>query len=80
MSDDFDFKGTRTIAYDCTLRRPGCAIVQGIMGGTVSGRALDTIGYWLTAPTPDMMVYTVTSPQLRKLVEITHEFNKGKQR
>lgn len=77
---DFDFEDTRTIAYDCVLKRPGCAIIQGLMGGTVSAFALQSIGHWLTVPTPDMRLYTVTKSQLRQLVMITRDFNKGKPR
>jgi hypothetical protein len=60
-----------TIAYDTTLKRPGCVVVQRGLGATISNEDLHRMEGWLTAPTPDMKVYEVTSEQIEKLVEIT---------
>lgn len=76
-----DFEGVLSIAYDATLRRPGCAIMQSVMGATIPHSALDIIigvEYWVVHPTPDMKLYEVTAAQLKKLGEITRSFNKGK--
>lgn len=64
----------KTIAYDCTLRRPGCVLVQVGMGATISNQELEftfDTEDWLLAPTPDMKVYPVTDAQLERLGVIT---------
>lgn len=66
----------KTIAYDCTLKRPGCVLLQVALGATLSNEELianfDTED-WLLAPTSDMVVYPVTDDQLKKLSVITKQ-------
>ncbi len=62
------------IVYDCTLRRPGCVIIQAGMGGDVPDFASRFPSEsWLVAPTKDMRTYKVTEDQLKKLVEMTEK-------
>jgi hypothetical protein len=65
----------KSIAYDCSLKRPACILIQAVMGGTVSSQELHDlfpVGSWLLHPTADMKVYQVTEDQLVKLGQITH--------
>ena len=68
-----------TIAYDTELMRPGCANVQRALGGTIPNADLHDLDteLWLTAPTPAMGVYPITSPeqfeQLRAQQSAFHE-------
>ena len=58
-----------TIAYDVELKRPGCAIVQRALGGSISNEDLHRMDNWLTAPTPAMRLYTLTDrDQLERLI------------
>lgn len=62
------------IAYDAALKKPGCVLLQAVMGGTVPPSKFHECfdaADWLLAPTPDLRVYEVTEEQLRKLTEIT---------
>lgn len=61
-----------TIAYDLTLRRPGCALLQAAYGATVSPFDLHRMDGWLLAPTDDLKLYEVTTDQLEQLVQITN--------
>ncbi len=55
------------IAYDCTLRRPACPLLQAALGCDRLAGHFDS-EHWLTEPTPNMQVYQVTVEQLRELV------------
>jgi hypothetical protein len=71
-----------TIAYDCTLRRPGCALLQAAYGATVSSFDLSRMDRWLLAPTDDLELYVVTDEQLEHLILVTNdspETEKGEQ-
>lgn len=57
------------VLYDVTLMRPGCVLLQAMVGGTVDGLTLQSIGEWLTAPTPDMKLYTASDETLDMMVE-----------
>lgn len=61
----------RRIAYDTVLKRPGCVLLQAVMGGTVDVAKLFPAGQWVIEPTPNLKVYEVTEEQLQMLVEIT---------
>lgn len=73
-----------TVAYDIKLKRPGCVLVQPVLGATITNWELmshfdwelmshfDT-STWLLTPTPDMHVYRTTKAQLERLAEITRE-------
>lgn len=64
---------THKIAYDMTLCRPACILIQVVLGGTVSAEQLARFppGSWLTAPTPDMQLYAVTDADLAQAVKLT---------
>lgn len=67
------------IAYDCTLRRPGCVILQAVMGCDAAGRELSMrfdSKLWLVAPTPDLKLYDCTPEQGEQLLAITAAFHK----
>lgn len=56
------------IAYDAVLKKPGCVLIQAVMGGDIPDfAALFPSESWLLAPTPDMKLYTVTEKQLTYL-------------
>jgi hypothetical protein len=60
-------------AYDCKLKRPGCVILQAVMGGGSTydlHRFFDATS-WLIAPTPDMVVIEGTEEQWKQAGEIT---------
>ena len=62
------------IAFDVTLRRPGCAIVQALYGADVAIIHRFDPNTWLTSPTPDMKVYEVKDEEmLEKLIVIVRE-------
>ena len=65
-----------TIAYDCKLIRPGCAILQAILGGSPGIANKFSSESWLVHPTPDMKVYQVTDEQLKNLIRITNAAQK----
>lgn len=67
------------IAYDRTLMRPGCAVVQAGLGGTPGiANAFDS-HLWLVAPTDDMRVYPLRDEeQLARLIQITEAHHKEK--
>lgn len=51
-----------TIAFDFKLMRPGCAIVQRVLGTSIGNDQLDRFDDWLTTVTPDMKVATIFTP------------------
>lgn len=62
------------IAYDLTLKRPGCALVQAAVGcdSKIANRFHSRT--WLTEPTKDMAVYPLDNEdQLAKLVTVTEK-------
>lgn len=58
-----------TIAFDCTLMRPGCVLLQASLGCPyLIAQAFDQSS-WLLAPTDDLKVYPLANEdQLRELV------------
>ncbi len=65
---------TYLLAYDVTLRRPGCVLLQGAMGGTVPQEKFLTLfktESWLLAPTKDMKLYPTTPEQLEVVAKKT---------
>lgn len=60
------------IAYDCDLRRPGCVLMQAVMGGDSSAVSkLFDSSSWLLSPTPGMRVIAGTEEEWKKAVKIT---------
>jgi hypothetical protein len=59
---------TRRIAFDIEEMRPGCVLLQAILGGhTQIAHEFETRD-WLLEPTPGLRVYEVTKEQLAQLV------------
>jgi hypothetical protein len=56
--------------YDVRLRRPACALLQSLMGGTVSNEDLMFLGDWLVNPTPGMQLYRVSREELDALKKL----------
>ena len=63
------------VAYDVSLRRPGCVLLQAAMGGTYKSAALfsklfdpDQLSL---APTEEMKAYRTTETQLEMVAEMT---------
>lgn len=65
---------TYVLVYDVKLRRPGCVLLQAVMGGTVPRgiffKLFDATD-WLLAPTPGMTTYRTTLPELEAVARIT---------
>lgn len=59
------------IAYDMKLKRPGCVLLQAVMGGTKGVADSFPAELWLTALTPDLKLYTLTRGQLKDAVDVT---------
>ena len=58
-----------TIAFDIQQMRPGCALIQAIMGGSPGVLRDFPAECWLDVPTPGMALYNVTAEQLTILVD-----------
>ncbi len=63
----------RLLAYDFTLGKPGCALIQAAMGSDYNQDFLldfpsDT---WLTEPTPNMRLYELNEDQYTYLTLIS---------
>lgn len=68
------------IAYDKTLMRPACALLQVMYGGD-SGIAQEfDVEDWLLAPTPNLRPYRVPLNQLGEVVEMTRQKRKAKRK
>jgi hypothetical protein len=53
--------------------RPGCAIVQRALGGTISNEDLHLFDDWLTHPTPAMRLVTLHSEdETRRAAELSN--------
>lgn len=61
------------IAYDTTLKRPGCVILQAAMGGDAELAHRFPTASWLVAPTPDMKVREITEEQVKILVAMAEK-------
>lgn len=61
------------LAFDTTLRRPGCALIQAALGGDTRAANRFPSETWLTGLTPDMKLYRVTEEQVTKLIEMAKE-------
>lgn len=62
------------IAFDCELRRPGCALIQAALGGTHGIESRFNVETWIVHLTPGMKLYTIENEeQLRKLVEMSEQ-------
>jgi hypothetical protein len=61
----------RFIAYDLKLKRPGCVLLQAVMGGDARAASQFDPKKWLLAPTPDLKLYPLTDEVLEKLLEIS---------
>lgn len=61
----------KLIAYDVNLKRPACALLQAVMGGTDSVANNFDPDTWLVHPTPDMKVYAMTDDELKMLIKLT---------
>lgn len=57
------------VAFDITLMRPGCALIQAGLGCGTSIAHHFPVESWLLFPTPDLKVYDLTEEQLPKLIE-----------
>lgn len=65
------------IAYDTTLYRPGCALVQALLGGSSDIAQKFPTSLWLTTPTEHMKVYPVRDAQfLAALIDTSIFHNK----
>lgn len=57
------------LAFDMTLRRPGCALIQAAFGGDTSASSSFDVGTWLVFPTPEMRLYELDEATLSKVAE-----------
>lgn len=68
------------IAFDCTQKRPGCALLQAAHGADLEVLREFPCETWILSPTSDMRVYQVTKEQLTKLVEMAKKAANEKER
>ena len=64
------------IIFDIEKMRPGCALIQSIMGGSPGVLRDFPAESWLDVPTPGMGLYNVTAEQLTILVDRSLKQNK----
>lgn len=57
------------IAFDITLMRPGCAMLQAAFGCPGVLADLFPVETWLLTPTENLRVYRIQRPQLEQLVQ-----------
>lgn len=62
-----DSPNKKILIWDMELMRPGCVILQAVLGGTVSTQDLYGLGDWLVDITPNMQPYAITDEELVKL-------------
>lgn len=67
----------RRIVFDCKLVRPGCAIMQAVLGGDPSLAHNFPVETWLLHPTPDMKTYELDDIQFQKLIEMVSQNHKN---
>jgi hypothetical protein len=63
----------RTIAFDIKLRRPGCALIQSVMGSTVTPAELELhfgSETWVTSMTNSMRLMPVTDEQYAMCIDM----------
>lgn len=60
---------TYPLAFDLKKRRPGCVLLQAVMGGSTHIARMIPNEHWLIAMTDDMKVYNIPESELKKLVE-----------
>lgn len=65
------------LVYDIKLMRPGCALLQAAMGGTVPATLFPS-ECWLLAPTPDMKAYRINRDDLDRVVAFHSKRGHGK--
>lgn len=60
------------LAYDCTLKKVGCVLLQAVLGG--DGRLAMELGSenWLFAQTADLKVYRLSQEDAEDLVAFHH--------
>lgn len=58
-----------TLVFDRELMKPGCALLQAALGGTLGISNLFPSETSLTFPTPELKLYLLTKEQLLEVVE-----------
>lgn len=64
------------LAFDISLMRPGCVLIQAVKGCRAGLAELFNTETWLLSPTDDLRVYPTTGKQLKQLVAAVN--NKGR--
>lgn len=64
------------IAFDITLMRPGCVLLQAAMGADPEAAKRFPADTWLIAPTPDLVVRNITDSQLDQLVGMVEKLHR----
>jgi hypothetical protein len=59
------------LVYDIKLKRPGCALIQAVMGGDRGIANHFKSEHWLINPTPDLKLYETTPEELKTVILIT---------
>lgn len=57
-----------TLAFDRELMKPGCALLQAALGGTLGIANLFPSETWIVFPTPELKLYLLTKRQLLEVV------------
>lgn len=63
------------IAYDTTLYRPGCVLIQAHMGGNSEFCAEFHTDLWVLHPTPNMKLYPVRDRKFLEMLVDTSNFH-----
>ena len=61
------------IAFDIQQMRPGCVLIQAILGDSPGVLRASPAACWVQASTPGMALYEITAEQLAILVNKTNE-------
>jgi hypothetical protein len=57
------------LVYDMKLKRPGCVLLQAVLGGSAGVANQFPATHWLLAPTPDMKTYKISDEELKQVIQ-----------
>jgi len=63
--------GPFRIAFDIEQMKPGCVLLQAVLASSCMAHCFES-RLWLTTPTPNMRVYSITREELVLLVQKVH--------
>ena len=57
------------LVYDLKLKRPGCALLQVVLGGDLGIAADFPTEHWLLSPTADLRAYRISDEELANVIK-----------